>query len=120
LVQAFPRTPNITKKPAEIVNHAATQFLETLMQMSAYKGIDVKKMPQGIHVQFPKKLFGGQRFEAREAAQLEAVNTTILGSPGLHDGWRAYYLYDKRERLLKIRFTTADEKLESPWRRVGS
>jgi hypothetical protein len=120
LTQAFPRSHVQLKAPAEIVAQAAREFQETLARMSSYKELEVKKMPQGVSVQFSKALLGGRRFEAKELREIEAVHRTILGSPGLHDGWSAYYYYDKKERVLKIRFTVPDERLESPWTRLGA
>lgn len=118
LVQAFPRTREDLRQPAEIVNSAATEFQVTLSGMTAFKNLDFKMTPQGIHVQFPKKLFGGRSFKERELVELKAVNTAILGSPGLHEGWTAYYTYDKKERLLKIRFATPDEEMQTPWSKL--
>ena len=119
LVQAFPRAPKIVKQPLEIVNHAVSQFHETLSRMSAFDGLEIRKIPQGIHVQYPKNLFGGRRFEPKDLRELKAVHNTILGSPGLHEGWNAYHVYDKKERVLKIRFTTPDQELQSPWEKLG-
>lgn len=118
LTRAFPRTPTINRQPLEIVDHAVSQFHETLSGMSAFKDLEIKKMPQRVHVHFPKKMFG-RKFEDTDLRELKAVHTSILGSPGLHDGWKAYHLYDKQERILKIRFTTPDENLESPWTKLG-
>ncbi|MEA2553916.1 MAG: hypothetical protein QOJ65_2092 [Fimbriimonadaceae bacterium] len=115
----FPKVKAPATPPAEIVREATNQFYDTLVLMSSFKDLEVKKMPQRIHVQFPNKILGGRRFDERELKELKAVAHTLLGSPGLHEGWNSFYLYDKSERLLKIRLTTKDEKLESPWSKLG-
>ena len=38
----------------------------------------------------------------------------------VHDGWAAYYTFDKKERLLKIRFTTPEEQMQNPWSKLRS
>jgi hypothetical protein len=119
LVQAFPKTHPVVEQPAEIVSRAAVQFQETLSQMSAFKKLEIKKVPGGIQVEYPKNLFGGRRFEERDLRELKAVHAAILGSPGLHEGWSAHHLYDKNERVLKIRFATSDDNLERPWSNLG-
>jgi hypothetical protein len=119
LVRAFPKTREDVRQPAEIVNSAATEFQVTLGGMTSFKNLEFKMTPQGLHIQFPKKIFGGRTFTGRELTELKAVNSAILGSPGLHDGWNAYYTYEKSERLLKIRFTTPDQELQTPWIRLG-
>lgn len=118
-IRAFPRVQAATKSPAEIVNHAATEFRDTLARMSGYKDLEINAIPQGILVQFPKNVFSKKRFEDREMRELQAVHNTILGSPGLHEGWNAYHHYDKRERVLKIRFTSPDQEMQSPWSKLG-
>lgn len=119
LTQAFPRAHTLIKEPIEIVNHAVREFRETMERMAAFKDLQIKETPQTIQVQFSKKLFGGRRFDAGDLKILNAVHNTILGSPGLHDGWNAYHLYDKKERLLKIRFTIPDQEMQSPWSKLG-
>lgn len=119
LVSAFPKTQADTRHRSEIINHAQSEFLDTLSRMTAFKDLEVIELNRVIHVQFPKKLFGGRRLDLRDLVELDAVHKAILGSPGLHDGWNAYRVYDKKERLLKIRFTTPDEELQSPWAKLG-
>ena len=119
LTNAFPKMRTVVRKPIEIVNDATNQFHETLSRMSAYKELEVKKVPQGIHVQFSKNMFGGRRFEPRDLKELKAVQLALLGTPGLHEGWNAYYHYDTKERALKIRFTTPEQELVSPWSKLG-
>jgi len=119
LVQAFPRTHEDARTPLEIVNRASSEFQVTLAGMSAFKDLEFKMVPQAIHVQFPKKIFGGRAFKEKELTELKAVNTAILGSPGLHEGWNAYYTYEKKGGLLKIRFTTPDQELQTPWTKLG-
>jgi len=119
LSQAFPRTQTIVRKPAEIVNDAANRFFETLSGMTAFKDLEVKKMPQGLQVQYSKNLIGGRRFDASDLRELRGVHLAILGSPGLREGWSAYHRYDKKDRVLKIRFTTPDEELDESWVKLG-
>ncbi len=120
LVSGFPKAHADSRHPSEIVNHAQSEFLDTLSRMTAFKDLEILKLNRVIHVQFPKKLFGGRRLDLRDLVELDAVHKAILGSPGLHEGWNAYRLYDKKERLLKIRFTTPEEELQSPWSKLGS
>jgi hypothetical protein len=117
-LRSFPRVQTVHRSPVEVVNHAASEFHDTLARMSGYKDLEIKVIPQGILVQFPKNVFSKIRFEQRELRELKAVHNTILGSPGLHEGWNAYHLYDKRERVLKIRFTTPDQEMQSPWSKL--
>jgi len=88
--------------------------------MPAFKDLEVKRIPQGVQVQYPKALFGTRKFDTKNLRELQGVHKAILGRPGLHEGWRAFYRYDKKERVLKIRFTEPGEELESPWERLGS
>ena len=119
LTRAFPRARTITRQPMEIVNHATNQFYETLSHMTAFKDLEVKKIPQAVQIQYPKTLFKGRRFEPTDVRELKAVHLALIGSPDLHDGWHAYFLFDKKERILKVRFTTPDQELVSPWVKLG-
>ncbi len=118
LVQAFPTQRKVVRTPLEIVNSAHSAFFDTLSRMTAFAGLEISKLPQAIHVQFPKKMFRARQFEERDLRELKGVNKAIIGSPGLHEGWNAYHVFDKKERVLKIRFTTPDQELQSPWLRL--
>src|SRR5205814_112818 len=73
-VAAFPKTHPIIREPGEIVDHAQTEFLDTLARMSAFKDLEIKKLPRTILVQFPKKIFGGRRLKETDLVQLKAVH----------------------------------------------